>query len=64
MYNILRQCRLHLFGHFLRMSDERIPKALLYSEFVVGKRNVCRSKLRYKDVYKRNLKNLHVDIAE
>ena len=49
----------------LVMSDQRILKALLYSELVVGKRNVGRSRLRYKDVCKRDVKSLkNVNIDE
>ena len=47
--------------HFLRMSDER---TLLYSELVVGKHNVGRPRVHYKDVCKRDLKSLNVDIDE
>ena len=65
MYTTLSQRRLRWLGHALRMSDERIPKALLYNELVVGKRNVGRSRLRYKDVCKRDLKSLkNLDIHE
>ena len=46
------------------MSNERISKDLLCSELVVGKRNVGRPRLRYKDVCKRDLKSLSVDIDE
>ena len=58
IYNTLSQRRLRWLGHVLRMNDERIPKALLYSELVVGKRNVGRPRLRYKDVCKCDLKSL------
>ena len=47
MYTILSHRRLRWLGHIVRMSDERIPKTLLYSELVVGKRNVGRPRLRY-----------------
>ena len=56
MYTNLSQRKLCWFGHVLRMSDELVPKSLLYSELVFGKRNVGR--LRYKDVCKRELKSL------
>ena len=64
MYTTLSQRRLRWLGHVLRMSDERIPKALLYSELLVDKRSVGRPRLRYKDVCKRDLKSLNVDIDE
>ena len=46
------------------MSNERIPKVLLYSELDISKRNVGRPWLRYKDVCKRDLKSLNVEIDE
>ena len=60
MYFILSQRRLRWLGYVLRMGAERIPKSLLYSELVVGKRNRGRPKLRFKDVCKRDLKSLNI----
>ena len=60
IYFTLSQRRLRWLGHVLRMGAERIPKSLLYSELVVGKRNRGRPKLRFKDVYKRDLKSLSI----
>ena len=57
IYTILSQRRLRWTGHVLRMSDERIPTALLYSELVVGILNVGRPRLRYKDFCKLDLKS-------
>ena len=64
MHTTLSQCRLRWLGHVMRMSDERIPKDFLYSELIVGKYNVGRPRLRYKDVCKRDLKSLSVEIDE
>ena len=64
MYTTISQRRFHWIGNVLRMSDERIPKDVLCSELVVGKRNVGRPRLRYEDVCKRDLKSLNVDIDE
>ena len=64
MHTNLIQRRLRWFGHVLRKSNEGIPKSLLYSEFAVGKRNVGRPRLRHKDVCKRDLKSLDIDIHE
>ena len=46
------------------MSDDCIPKDLLYSELIVGKRNVGRPRLYYKDGCKRDLKSLSVGIDD
>ena len=46
------------------MSDERIINNLLYSELVVDKRNVGQPILRYKDVCKRDMKSLNLEIDE
>ena len=40
IYTKLSQRRLRWLCNVLRMSDELIPKAQIYSELVVGKRNV------------------------
>ena len=66
IYITLSEYRLRWLGHVLRMSDKRIPKALLlYSELIVGKRNVGQPKQHYKDIFKRNLKSVkNVDIDD
>ena len=44
------------------MDAGRIPKDLLYGELVEGKRPVGRPKLRYKDICKRDLKALDINL--
>jgi len=44
-------------GHVWRMTDKRLPKAVLYGELSVGKRKTGSQKLRYKNVAKRHMKN-------
>ena len=44
------------------MEDGRIPKNFLYGELASGKRSVGRPQLRYKDVCKRDLKALDINI--
>jgi len=44
-------------GHVWRMTDNRLPKAVLYGELSVGERKTGCQKLRYKDVLKRHVKN-------
>ena len=60
MYFTLSQRRLCWLGHILRMGDKRIPKSMLYSKLVDGTRKHGWPTLRYKDVCKRDLKNLNV----
>ena len=62
MYTLLRQRRLRWLGHVRRMEDGRIPKDILYGELASGKRSVGRPQLRYKDVCKRDLKALDINI--
>ena len=42
------------------MGAEQIRKSLLYSELVVGKHNLCRPKLCFKEVCKYDLKSLNI----
>ena len=56
MHLMLCQRRLRWLGHVYRMEDGRIPKDLLYGQLASGCRPVGRPALRYKDVYKRDLK--------
>ena len=62
MYTLLKQRRLRWLGHVVRMDDGRIPKDLLYGELAQGKRPTDRPQLRYKDVCKRDMKALGIDI--
>ena len=62
MYTLLKQRRLRWLGHFVRMADGRIPKDLLYGELVQGSRPRGRPQLRYKDICKRDLKALGMDL--
>ncbi|KAI8488372.1 hypothetical protein Bbelb_339680 [Branchiostoma belcheri] len=62
MYTLLKQCRLRWLGHVCRMPDGRIPKDLLYSELANGTRARGRPHLRFKDVVKRDMKDMDIDI--
>ncbi|KAI8516527.1 hypothetical protein Bbelb_051080 [Branchiostoma belcheri] len=54
--------RLRWLGHVCRMPDGRIPKDLLYSELAKGTRARGRPHLRFKDVVKRDMKDMDIDI--
>ena len=62
MYTLLRQQRLRWLGHVRRMEDGRIPKDILYGGLASGKRSVGRPQLRHKEVCKRDLKALDINI--
>ena len=62
MYTLLKQRRLRWLGHVVRMADGQIPKDLLYGELVQGHRPRGRPQLRYKDICKRDLKALGMDL--
>ena len=63
MYTLLRQRRMRWIGHVRRMEDGRIPKDNLYGEIAVGKRLRGRPQLRYKDVCKRDMRALEIDLV-
>ena len=53
---------LRWLGHVHRMSTDRLPRQLLYSQLCEEKRNQRRPILRFKDVAKRNMKYRKVDV--
>ena len=55
MYETLIQRNLRWAGHITRLDDSRLPKQILYSQLVVGSRNIGRPKLRFKGTLRRNL---------
>ena len=61
MFTLLKQRRLRWLGHVYRMEDARIPKAMLYGELCEGNRGTGRPKLRYKDVVKKDMKDLEIN---
>ena len=61
MYTLLRARRLRWTGHVVRMTDDRLPKAILYGELKNATRPVGRPKLRYKDCIKRDLTSFDID---
>jgi hypothetical protein len=64
IYTILRQRRLRWLGHVRRMDDGRIPKDILYGELELGSREACCPMLRFKDVCKRDMKAMNMNVDE
>ena len=62
MFTLLTQRWMRWLGHVVRMVDGRIPKDLLYGELTEGKRPTGRPQLRYKDVCKRDLKAMGINL--
>ncbi|KAJ3606704.1 hypothetical protein NHX12_026223 [Muraenolepis orangiensis] len=58
----IAQNQLRWTGHVIRMPDSRLPKQVLYSQLVKGKRAPGGQKKRYKDNIKTNLKKCHIDL--
>ena len=56
MEDLLIRKNLRWTGHLMRMSPDRLPKQVLYSQLSSGHRNRGRPRLRFKDTIKRNLK--------
>ena len=56
MEDLLIRKNLRWTGHLMRMSPDRLPKPVLYSQLSSGHRKKGRPRLRFKDTIKRNLK--------
>ena len=56
MEGLLIRKNLRWTGHLMRMSPDRLPKQVLYSQLSSGHRKRGRPRLRFKDTIKRNLK--------
>ena len=61
---IVRKMQLRWAGHVARMSDDRIPKQLLFGELTTGTRTVGRPLLRWKDSLKDTLKQSNISITQ
>ena len=62
LYTLLKQRRMRWLGHVTWMKDGRIPKDLLYGDLAKGKIPTGRPQLRFKDVCKRDLHALGINI--
>ena len=61
IYTILMQSQLRWAGHVARMSDDRLPKRLLFGELQQGKRSQGGQKKRFKDTLKASLKAFNIN---
>ena len=61
---VVRKMQLRWAGHVARMSDDRIPKQLLFSELTTGTRTVGRPLLRWKDSLKDTLKQANISTKQ
>jgi len=60
IHTLLEKSQARWAGHVVRMSDERIPKQLLYGQLSEGKRAPGRPKKRFKDCLKDSLNSLDI----
>ena len=61
IHSIVAERMLRWAGHMQRMPDERLPKAVFYSEMAEGTRPTGRPKKRYKDCLKETLKKCNIN---
>jgi len=61
IHTLLQKNQVRWAGHVARMSDERIPKQLLYGELSTGSRTHGGQKKRFKDSLKVSLKSFNID---
>ena len=61
MEDLLIRKNLRWTGHLLRMPTDRLPRQVLYSQLSDGHRRRGRTRHRYKDTIKRNLKKRDID---
>ena len=61
---VVRKMQLRRAGHVARMSDDRIPKQLLFGELTTGTRTVGRPLLRWKDSLKDTLKQANISTTQ
>ena len=63
VHTLLQKTQARWAGHVVRMSDDRLPKQLLYGELCKGKRSVGGQKKRFKDSLKVTLKSLDINVT-
>ena len=60
MFTMLHQRRLRWMGRVRRIKNGRSPEDILYRESIAGNHNFGRPQLRYRDVCKRDIKELNM----
>ncbi|VDM01137.1 unnamed protein product [Schistocephalus solidus] len=60
---MLRHVKLRWSGHLVKMDDERLPKRLLYGDVATGSRRQGGQQLRYKENFKKSLRQLQINPA-
>ena len=63
IHTILQRAYVRWAGHVIRMSDDRLPKQLLYGELCYGKRSVGGQKKRFKDTLKKTPTSFNINVA-
>ena len=62
IHTFLSKVQVRWAGHVLHMSNEHLPKRLLYGKLLVGKCPGGRPKMQFKDSLKTSLKDLEISI--
>ena len=62
MEDLLIRKNLRWTGHVMRLSSDRLPKQILFSQLASGTRDRGRPRLRYKDTIKRNMKKRNIGL--
>ena len=61
--SVLATTQLRWTGNITRMEEDRIPKIIQYGELARGSPKIGGQKLRYKDVVKRHLKVMDIEVG-